>query len=307
MHSMNPPQCPQQGFNDDSTPSWTYTLLAVILLFAFFNAKSLPGAWHVRTIRQTDTEQNLTPSQAQLFAKLARHIFAKQFRLIIRLFNRLVLRRKRETSQAQDARRHGLFESIVTNSYCSLLEVDYNIHKSNSTFFSDLDLNRTELILTLFKDALSPPKPKPWDTNTPRIAKKSIALGAVSCSFKRQIRPLERYQICSRVLCWDEKWIYVVSQFVSCPSINGKERSVFASSMARYVFKEGRRTVSPDIVLAELGLTRKEHPDMAGPVWSEPKARASKGAIDWEIAQQKRLEGLSLASSFSALDQMHQL
>jgi hypothetical protein len=39
-------------------------------------------------------------------------------------------------------------------------------------------------------------------------------LGAVECSFKKEIKPYEPYEMWSRILCWDRKWIYVVSHFV---------------------------------------------------------------------------------------------
>lgn len=39
-------------------------------------------------------------------------------------------------------------------------------------------------------------------------------LGGVSCHFRREIKPHERYDIWTRVLSWDRKWIYLVSHFV---------------------------------------------------------------------------------------------
>jgi hypothetical protein len=41
-----------------------------------------------------------------------------------------------------------------------------------------------------------------------------IMLGAVHCSFKKEIAPYEPYEMWSRILCWDRKWVYVVSHFV---------------------------------------------------------------------------------------------
>jgi len=39
-------------------------------------------------------------------------------------------------------------------------------------------------------------------------------LGAVECSFKKEIKPYEGYEMWSRLLCWDRKWIYIVTHFV---------------------------------------------------------------------------------------------
>lgn len=35
----------------------------------------------------------------------------------------------------------------------------------------------------------------------------SIMLGGVACSFKREIGIYEGYEMWSRILCWDRKWI----------------------------------------------------------------------------------------------------
>lgn len=102
-----------------------------------------------------------------------------------------------------------------------------------------------------------------------------IALGAVSCHFHREIKPYRRYEIWTRVLTWDRKWLYIVSHFVEAdtfmpetyilqPWKKGKKRRVedlsaedklklkkkiFASSIAKYVVKKGRLTIPPEMVL----------------------------------------------------------
>jgi hypothetical protein len=83
----------------------------------------------------------------------------------------------------------------------------------------------------------------------------------------------------TRVLSWDEKWIYFVSHFVVKGKVvpecvlqggkgkgKGKEKKmepkhVFASSIARYVFKDftdGSKTIPPREVLMECNLLPKE-------------------------------------------------
>jgi len=39
-------------------------------------------------------------------------------------------------------------------------------------------------------------------------------MGGVACFFKREISPYEKYEMWTRVLCWDEKWVYIVTHFV---------------------------------------------------------------------------------------------
>ena len=109
-----------------------------------------------------------------------------------------------------------------------------------------------------------------------------IALGGNSCHYHREIPSYKRYEIWTRVLSWDRKWIYVVSHFVEAgafkprryvlqpwkgkPSIAVNEdspradrmteeertkmrRKIYASSISKYVVKKGRLTIPPELVL----------------------------------------------------------
>ncbi|KAE8448813.1 hypothetical protein EG329_008815 [Mollisiaceae sp. DMI_Dod_QoI] len=111
-----------------------------------------------------------------------------------------------------------------------------------------------------------------------------LALGAVSCSFKRELKPYESYELWTRVLTWDEKWIYIVTHFVrkgavmpkkytlyphqntsdqndikrrdSTSSVDsiGSNEAVVATALSKCVFKQGRRTISPAFMLKQSGL-----------------------------------------------------
>ena len=48
----------------------------------------------------------------------------------------------------------------------------------------------------------------------PFRGKPGIMLGAVHCSFRREIPPYAGYEMWSRMLAWDRKWIYIVTHFV---------------------------------------------------------------------------------------------
>ena len=91
----------------------------------------------------------------------------------------------------------------------------------------------------------------------------NIMLGGVTCSFKKEIKPYQKFEVQTRVLCWDRKWLYFVSHFVDRSKATVKTTSktgdgleqkkthpaIFASSLSKYVFKQGRRTISPETVL----------------------------------------------------------
>lgn len=113
-----------------------------------------------------------------------------------------------------------------------------------------------------------------------------MILGGVQCVFKREIPPYKPYEIWSRVLSWDDKWLYMVSHFVEMGAFkpNGyylqdnrdpqptntntppsrevseeqfrekMQKKVFASAVSRYVFKQGRKTLPPEKMLQKCGL-----------------------------------------------------
>lgn len=78
-------------------------------------------------------------------------------------------------------------------------------------------------------------------------------------SFRREVKSYERYEIRSRVLRWDAKWLVIGSWFVRNAK-DAKEREmegevvVLASALSKYVVKKGRFTVS-----SERRLRSEEH------------------------------------------------
>lgn len=205
---------------------------------------------------------------------------------------------------------------MIQTTHTPISEMDYNFHKSNSTYFTDLDIARTHLATAILRKGIRGVKNEGNETfsfrNTARAAghkrdatlnalgasgkteegnAKSmteeewlaqvsqpgpllIALGAVTCNFHREIKPYRRYEIWTRLMTWDRKWLYIVSHFVESGTFKptgyslqarrrghkrveslSKEdrarlkRKIFASSVAKYVVKKGRLTIPPELVL----------------------------------------------------------
>lgn len=111
-----------------------------------------------------------------------------------------------------------LFQPVITTTRSPLWECDYNFHKSNSTYFSDLDVSRSNIMCCLLRDGIKKlnitPQVVIGPGGVPAKGRWGIMLGAVHCSFKQEIAPYEPYEMWSRILCWDRKWIYVVTHFV---------------------------------------------------------------------------------------------
>jgi hypothetical protein len=214
-------------------------LLAVA--FALLNLKNLPFVWHWR-----------------VFKGLIYQIFL----------------------QKQERTPKDLFAPMITSSWNSLTDCDYNGHKSNSTYFSDFDVARAHLVGNIIRTGLQrlnagDEEGLPAEVRAVK-GKYYVALGAVGCFFQREVPPLARFEIYTRILSWNRKWLYLVSHVVKKGAIKpdsyvlqpwkkGKKRAaadakksdeeedlkkhVYATSIARYVMKKGRLTVNPEIIL----------------------------------------------------------
>ncbi|KAH7121666.1 hypothetical protein EDB81DRAFT_913933 [Dactylonectria macrodidyma] len=173
---------------------------------------------------------------------------------------------------------HHIFFPAVSTTRSPLTEGDFNLHKSNSTYFTDLDVSRAYLsgilLGPLFVTGL----------NGQRC---NLIVGTVACSFRKEIKLYQAYETWTRIASWDNKWIYMVTHFVSRgtsalpPDVlalgagkqtkneNGKfpqvspfptaERAVLASAVTQFVCKQGRKTVPPIHALAASGLLDHTH------------------------------------------------
>lgn len=225
-------------------------------LFLLLNLKNFPLMWHV-------SEEHVHRDQANTTKK-------PQLRIVNALS--YVLKSQRITKRKGTL---GIFDPIITESYSSLGELDFNLHskssypigqpstrpetyapESNSTYFSDLDISRAHLICTLFNPGIEAARFAESNEiigggDTQLVA----SLGGVTCDFKREIKPYRRYEMWSRILCWDSKWFWVVTHFVDKEGQSeGAERTVFASATSKCVFKKGRLTVRPAVMLRLSGL-----------------------------------------------------
>ena len=230
---------------------------------------------------------------------------------------------------------------MISSSYAPLLEIDYNIHKSNSTYFADLDVSRSHLVTYLCRPSWTAlaknsqtklvldPK-----TNLPIKGSVGIMLGAVECSFKREIPAYKGYEMWSKVLSWDRKWFYIVTHFVpkgtakptswldarfaksrvrgSQDAAGGWEKKIYATAISKYVFKLGRFTVHPAIVLGESGLL----PERPGG-WTTGEEQLGDLSADlsdvvlsvdsewdWRRVEAQRRSGMDLARQFGELDKL---
>jgi hypothetical protein len=233
-----------------------------------------------------------------------------------------------------------LFHYSLTSSRTSLLETDYNVHKSNSTYFSDLDVSRSHLATCLLGQGMhvigNNAKHKRVLDKQGNVVQGAfgIGLGAVFCSFRKEIAPLQAYEMWSRVLSWDRKWLYIVTHFVvkgkvrptgwdgkrmgptraRVQKVDGGEpvedwsKYVIATAVSKYVFKLGRFTVHPALVIEAAGLL----PERPGEGWTGGETGTGTpeelgeldeaGEWDWKRVELERRRGMEYAEHLAALD-----
>ncbi|KAL2021833.1 hypothetical protein VTK56DRAFT_6607 [Thermocarpiscus australiensis] len=278
----------------------------LLVFFLLLNWKSLPLAWTVR-----------------IFHSFLYHVVRRPKKLPPR----------------------ALFHYSITSSRTSLLETDYNIHKSNSTYFADLDVSRSHLVTHLLGPGMpiiaQNAKHQRVRDKEGNVVKGSfgIGLGAVFCSFRREIGPLQGYEMWSRILAWDRKWLYILTHFVPKGKVRptgwdgrrmGPTRSrvqraaaddggsgapvedwttyVVATAVSKYVFKLGRFTVHPALVIEASGLL----PERPGLGWTGGETGTGtpedlgeldeEGEWDWKRVEFERRKGMEYAEHFAALD-----
>lgn len=154
---------------------------------------------------------------------------------------------------------HPVFVPCGMTSRTPLLETDYNMHKSNSTYFTDLDVSRTALVSRLYSPGVGIVSKeldqeflaasKKEGKRTPKRKPIIIVLGSVYCSFKREIKPFELYEMHSKVISWDKKWMYILTCFMRPAKKTGGEKTLLATALSKYVVKKGRLTVPPERIL----------------------------------------------------------
>lgn len=204
-----------------SLPSWRTTLFLVYLLL---NLKSLPFSWHIRLL------WNFFPNVSRI------PIPPKP----IKSLSSSSLSQRRILS-------HPLFTPVQVITHTPILETDYNLHKSNSTYFADLDVSRTKLMSRIYSPA--------WRKVNAQLdsegykGKITIALGATHLNFKREIAAYGRIAVRSRLIGWDGKWFVILSQFIR-PSKGKKREELCAVGLSKYVIKKGRFTVKPERALS---------------------------------------------------------
>lgn len=138
------------------------------------------------------------------------------------------------------------------------LDMDINLHLTNARYLSLMDLGRADFIV----------RSGAW--RLMRKERLGTVLGGVAVRFRRSLAPFERFSLTTKLLGWDERWIYVEQVFkgkngVACIAV---ARATFIKSGKAVPFSELLRKAELDVVSPEL-------PSWVGQ-WAEVEAAFAK-------------------------------
>eukprot|EP01135_Chromosphaera_perkinsii_P008678 Nk52_evm11s1444 gene=Nk52_evmTU11s1444 len=119
----------------------------------------------------------------------------------------------------------GLWEPVKLEYRVLLDDVDWNNHMNNSSYNKMCDFGRCYFMLRLgfsFRIPLLLPEPKL------RVGGMN---GGVHIRFKRGLQPFEKYTLSTRLLSFDEKWMYIEHTFI------GGDGRIKAAAVSKLVNK----------------------------------------------------------------------
>ncbi len=121
------------------------------------------------------------------------------------------------------------------------LDLDFNRHVTNGRYFTMADVGRMDYVLRsgAYKVALR--------------HKAFPIVGDVWGKFRRELRLFEAFEIHSRMLGWDDKWVFVEHRFM-------RNELVIGVVMMRGLFRSAKGLVDPQEFIAEMNLAPQSPP-----------------------------------------------
>jgi acyl-CoA thioesterase FadM len=118
-------------------------------------------------------------------------------------------------------------------------DLDLNLHMNNGRYFTVMDLGRIDLMIRtgvarwMWRQRWTP------------------VVGSETIRFKRSLKPFQPYLLKTRVLCWDERWVFLEQRF---ETLGGE---LVALGIVKAVLTAQRRTMRPKEALKIIGMLRR--------------------------------------------------
>jgi len=119
----------------------------------------------------------------------------------------------------------GFFEEARYRFRCLPLDLDFNLHLTNSRYASFMDIARVAMMV----------RNGAWGRF--RAAGLLPVLGSAAVKYRRGIKPFESFDVTCRTIGWDEKWIYLEHKLLV-----GEHVAAVAIMKAAFLGPHGRVT-----------------------------------------------------------------
>lgn len=144
------------------------------------------------------------------------------------------------------ARSRGRLDVLGTNVLTMRVwpnDLDFNMHMNNGRYFSAADIGRLDWWLRtgIWRKALLA---RGWGP----------VAGDANGRFSRSLQPFEKFELHTRLMGWDEKWLFTEHRFIS------KSGKVVAVIVVRYLFRGKEGQQAPATILALVGHTEPSQP-----------------------------------------------
>jgi len=121
---------------------------------------------------------------------------------------------------------HPLSESILTMRVLPN-DLDLNMHMNNGRYLPMMDLGRLDLLL---RAGMLPAMLKlQWQP----------LVGAINIRYKMSLLPFAKYRLHTKIVAWDEKWIYLEQRFE-------KKNRLIARAHVKALFRSPKGNVRPE-------------------------------------------------------------
>ncbi|KAJ3053807.1 hypothetical protein HK097_003323 [Rhizophlyctis rosea] len=142
-------------------------------------------------------------------------------------------------------------------------DVDWNIHMNNSHYYKNLDFARTDFALAILGKEF--------------MKLNRMMNAGVVCFFKKELKPLQKFRIVTRLLSYGPKWMYIEHRFVSGSTSNPTVHTV---AISKVVLKQRNgKTIPFAEALTSLSYVKSdEDPQIA-------QAREEKRGAGWKAAE----------------------
>ncbi|HKP74857.1 MAG TPA: acyl-CoA thioesterase [Longimicrobiaceae bacterium] len=138
-------------------------------------------------------------------------------------------------------------------------DLDLNFHMNNGRFLTIMDLGRVDLLIRL------------GVVGAMRRLRWRGVVASVTTRFQRPLSPFQRYELRTRLLCWDDRWFFMEHRFT-------RRGELMAHGLVKIQFSSREGRLQPQQVI-----DATPHPAPSPPV---PPA-----VVEWQEAERALVAG----------------